>query len=173
MSIDYFSNFPSIYYFFNGDESTAIKVPHILRRFKILDFYEKNPDLFDEYFVNDGDRPDLIALKLYDNSYLYWLIYLANSIVNPTDFPKSSYELDRFIEMKYGVGNQFGIHHYVNNAGHVVDATDPQATIVTNIIYEESLNNAKRSIRVLKRKYVDYILREVSNIVQDLDSRKL
>ena len=136
---------------------------------------------YQKYLIRYGDRPDTLADQFYDDSELHWLIMYANgiSISNPWyDWPIPHLTLSKFITKKYGVGNEYGTHHYEDADGNRVDYQDQTgavaeistaasgATAVTNFIYEERLNDAKRTIRVMERQYIDLVINEFKRLME-------
>ena len=100
------------------------------------------------------------------------------SISNPWyDWPMPHLTLSKFITKKYGVGNEYGTHHYEDADEYEVDLEDQTgaveeistatsgATAVTNFIYEERLNDAKRTIRVMERQYIDLVIKEFQRLL--------
>ena len=136
---------------------------------------------YQKYLIRDGDRPDTLAYQFYDDSELHWLIMYANglSISNPWyDWPMKHFDLIKFITKKYGVGNEYLTHHYEDTNEYMVDYQDqtgavaelstatPSATIVTNFLYEERLNDSKRTIRVMERQYIDLVIDEFKRLME-------
>jgi hypothetical protein len=137
---------------------------------------------YQKYIIRDGDRPDTLAHQFYDDSELHWLIMYANgtSISNPWyDWPIPHLTLSKFITKKYGVGNEYGTHHYEDTDEYEVDLEDQTgavaeistaasgATAVTNFVYEERLNDSKRTIRVMERQYIDLVIREFKRLLAE------
>ncbi len=135
---------------------------------------------YQKYLIRDGDRPDTLADQFYGDSELHWLIMYANglSISNPWyDWPIPHLTLSKFITKKYGVGNEYGTHHYEDTNGYMVDYQDQTgavaeistvavgATAVTNFVYEERLNDSKRTIRIMQREYIDLVIREFKRLL--------
>ena len=135
---------------------------------------------YEKYLIRDGDRPDTLAHQFYGDSELHWLIMYANgtSISNPWyDWPMPHGTLSKFIIKKYGVGNEYGTYHYEDAGGNRVDYQDqtgavaelstatPSATIVTNFLYEERLNDSKRTIRIMERQYIDLVINEFQRLL--------
>jgi hypothetical protein len=136
---------------------------------------------YQKYLIRDGDRPDTLAYQFYDDSELHWLIMYANglSISNPWyDWPMMQGTLSKFVTKKYGVGNEYLTHHYEDTNGYMVDYQDqtgavaelstatPSATIVTNFLYEERLNDSKRTIRIMQRQYIDLVIEEFKRLME-------
>lgn len=75
---------------------------NIVAKINILSSVKENAVIFFPYTIEEGDRADSIAAAYYDDPELYWLIYLANNIVDPYhDWPKDQLTLDSFIVEKY------------------------------------------------------------------------
>jgi len=124
---------------------------------------------FQKYLIRDSDRPDTLAHQFYGDSELHWLIMYANgtSISNPWyDWPMTQGTLSKFVTKKYDAGNEYLTHHHEDTNGYQVDSTASGATAVTNFIYEERLNDAKRTIRVMERQYIDLVIDEFKRLME-------
>ena len=136
---------------------------------------------FQKYIIRDGDRPDTLADQFYDDSELHWLIMYANglSITNPWyDWPMAHGTLSKFVTKKYGAGNEYLTHHYEDTNGYEVDYQDQTgavaeistvavgATAVTNFVYEERLNDSKRTIRIMERQYIGLVINEFKHLME-------
>lgn len=67
------------------------------------------------YLIQDGDRPDILAEKIYGDSTAHWIIMLANNITDVGyDWPMDNRTFNDYIKSKYGSIEtaQTGIHHY-------------------------------------------------------------
>ena len=165
----YFTYFPTIGYDVRGikNDSSVQRITDILKRVrKKLEII--NLAFFEEYFVQDGDTPESLAHQVYDDSQLHWIILYANYMTNPYyDWPLTYFDLQKFVNKKYGVANINAIHHYEDVDGYEVDSTASGATSVTNFIYEETLNDARRNIKIIRSEYVQQIVSEFKKIIVD------
>ena len=163
----YFNYFPEIAYDIRGkkDNVRIDFVTNILvRARKKLEI--TNASLFEQYFVRDGDRADTIAHKIYDDSTLHWLIMYANYMTNPYyDWPMTYFDLQKYIVKKYD--NPNGVHHYEDANKYEVDSNAPGATPVTNSVYEEFLNDSKRTIDIIKPEYIQQIVKEFKQLLSE------
>ena len=163
----YFTYFPTIGYDVRGikNDSSVQRITDILKRVrKKLEII--NLAFFEEYFVQDGDTPESLAHQVYDDSQLHWIILYANYMTNPYyDWPLTYFDLQKFVNKKYGVANINAIHHYEDVDGYEVDSTASGATSVTNFIYEETLNDARRNIKIIRSEYVQQIISEFKKII--------
>ena len=113
--MSYFSKFGSIRYDIRQDKNYTL-VKNILTRFILREEAKSSGDVFLNYIVRDGDRPDTIAYKLYNRADYHWLVLIANHIINPYwDFPVSSYSLEKYIQKLYpGTAMFFNPTEYIN-----------------------------------------------------------
>ena len=82
------------------------------------------------------------------------------------DWPLRYYDLKKFVTKKYGVANMNAVHHYEDADGFQVDSTAPGATAITNFLHEETLNDAKRSINMIRPEFVPEIVRELKLLLK-------
>jgi hypothetical protein len=173
----YFTPFPTVNYDVKKNGRFE-EVTNITLRFKIQDMLRSRASLFHEHSIQDGERPDVLAFKYYDDPTLDWVIMMANLVIDPHfDWPLEYASFTNFIKEKYGSVStaQSTVHHYewiyqghqVLYDGTVVpeeiyqvdlttyntlDATDRR--IVYDYDYETDLNDAKRSIKIIDSKYI-------------------
>jgi len=81
------------------------------------------------------------------------------------DWPLTYIDLKKFVIKKYGEANINSTHHYEDVDGYEVDSTASGATAITNFLYEETLNDAKRTINVIKSEYTQEIVSEFKKII--------
>ena len=162
----YFSYFPTIGYNVRGEknnervQSITNVLVRIRKKMNVI-----NSAFFEQYFINDGDRPDILAHQFYGDSTLHWVIMYANYMTNPYyDWPLPYFDLQKFVAKKYP-DNINGIHHYEDADGYEVDSDASGATAVTNFVYEETLNDSKRSINIIRGEYLPQVLQEFKTLI--------
>jgi hypothetical protein len=79
---NYFSYFPATIHDAKQD-GTLVAVTNILKRFIVKDAIADRIDIFYEYNIEDGDRPDVVADKFYADSNYAWVILIYNKIIDP------------------------------------------------------------------------------------------
>ena len=163
----YFKYFPTINYDVRGvkNDSNIQYVTDILKRVrKRLDIV--NRAYFEQYFVKDGDTPESLSQQVYGDSTLHWIILYGNYMTNPYyDWPLTYIDLKKFVIKKYGEANINDTHHYEDADGYEVDSDAPTATAITNFLYEEALNDVKRTINIIKPEYTQQIISEFKKII--------
>jgi hypothetical protein len=56
------------------------------------------------YHINDGERPDIVSNKLYNNPDYYWTFFITNDFLKEgmLNWPMSNLEFEKFIQDEYG-----------------------------------------------------------------------
>ena len=171
----YFAQFPLNIYDSVGDESYKL-VTHLLKRVAVRAKVKVNTLFFDTYDVKEGETPEMIADKLYDDPEMHWVVLMVNDITDRYhQWPKNQNQFLDDINNKYS--NISGVHHYEINqtSGDTTlkinigtDNTDyPTATLITNYEYEEKRQDDLRKIRLLSPKYIVDFVDEFKTIMKD------
>ena len=199
--MNYFDLFPDVELPSFSDKRRSsfdyIKLKNLFKRGRVRDDIYGNVTAFSKYLVLDGERPDSVAKKLYDDENLDWIILLSNNIINVQDeWPMGQFDFQRYLDNKYSKDQLGEIHHYETNeirnennvmllqAGLIVDSdftfrySNDDGTIesvnsvqsVSNLKYEIDRNDAKRSINVLRKQYVSIIIDDMRQIMTYTDS---
>ena len=101
MAQKYFKHFPTIDFDVKND-GNLIQAKDIFRNIRVSSDAEDAITGYEYYYVNDQDRPDVLATKLYGDATLYWLFWMVNDqFATFNDWPKSQSILERFIARKY------------------------------------------------------------------------
>lgn len=149
------------------DGDTAILVTDFFRRVSADQVNIASSLAYDEYDIEEGETPEILADKVYNDSALHWVILITNEIIDPRfDWPLDSGVLYDYVVGKYGLANIYATHHYVNSNGDIVHSsyTNPK-TAVTNFQYEEAVNEAKRRIKLVKPRYVADFVNNFENVI--------
>jgi hypothetical protein len=85
----------------SNDETMVIK--NLFKRAKIREDLLSVVTAFDYYQIQENERPDELAQRVYGDPELDWVILLTNNIVNVQDqWPMSKNSFDNYILDKYG-----------------------------------------------------------------------
>ena len=171
----YFSQFPTIPYDSKGTGEFK-DVKNILRRVGIRAKVKSNTMLYDTYDVKNGETPESIAFKLYDDAELHWVIMLINDITDRFhDWPLTEAQFLQFINDKYD--NVNAVHHYEisQQSGDTkkkinigTDNTDyPAATAITNYEHEQEVQDNKRKIRLLDPSFIGKFVEEYKSLIKE------
>jgi hypothetical protein len=171
----YFDNFPTIPYDSEGNGKFK-DVKNLLRRVGVRAKIKTNTMLFDTYDVKNGESPESIAFKLYNDSELHWVIMMINNITDRYhDWPMSEAQFLQFINDKYS--NVDAIHHYEipQSSGDTskkinigtTNSDYPTATAITNYEHEQEQQDIKRKIRLLDPSYVPSFVGEFKSLMKE------
>lgn len=96
----YFNTLPKI---FTPDQNgNYILMTNIVTRAKLVEKLQNNPMLFYKYVIQDGDTPEILAEKYYDDPFKYWIILYSNQIMDPLwDWPLPYEQFLKYINSKY------------------------------------------------------------------------
>jgi len=179
----------------NATISDYITVKNLFKRGKLKENVAADATLFTKYQVRGDDRPDNVAFKFYGDENLDWLVMLSNNILNlQNEWPLLQAEFDRYLIDKYETYEKLNeVHHYetievksstgvvIVPAGLTVDSDysvtyfdwiaelevteNNIVTPITNLEYEEKLDDEKRNIFLLKQEYIGVIKGDIDNFM--------
>jgi hypothetical protein len=187
---EYFKYFPTVQHDLTND-GQKIKLTNVLRRFIVRSDLNDRVDVFYEYTIQEGDRPDTLADKYYDDSDLAWLILHFNNITDPYfEWPLFGQDFTDYIKSKYGnvPQAQQDIHEYrqilnkesikfdgtkIPKRHVVVDQTtynslvESEREIITKYDYEVYRNDQNRQIKILDRRYINKVRSELKTVLKN------
>jgi hypothetical protein len=136
----YFNYFPKTLYTANNSSAGLDTVTNIIARFGFESTLKENSSAFYKYDIKDGDTPEIIASKYYDNSERHWIVLMFNDIFDPQfDWPLRDRVLVDYIDAKYTA----------NGAANT--------TIQTGLAWAMSPNNIQSYYKVITRTNIDDI----------------
>ena len=180
----------------NKSISNYIEVKNLFKRAKLREDIFQDLNFFTKYNIIGDERPDNVAFKFYGDATLDWVVLLSNNIVNiQSEWPIPQTSFDEILMEKYKtVENLNAVKHYetieVKTAGNIKivpqglivpqdysvsyydefigqDVIKSDITVpVTNYDYETRIDNEKRNIFVLKRRYLNIIFNDIEDIME-------
>ena len=180
---EYFDKFPIVTY-------KGVQIRDITRRVRFLNSSISNPFAFLPYTVQQGDKPEDVAYYYYGSTEYTWLVYLSNNIVDPYhDWPLTESNFTEFLKSKYQkMSGQTGykiidwtqnetitdniVYYYKDDPIHGIIKLSKESADQPGFVlgdwtayrfydYEQDLNESKRDILLVEKKY----LREVDKAV--------
>jgi hypothetical protein len=133
----YFENLPNVYYDLVGQAGVSpIITKNIMSRAKIRQAVLDNTLVQYTYTVRDGETPEIIAAKYYDDPNKHWIVLLANQIIDPHfDWPMNSDAFGKYIDATYGsfAAAQALVHHY-EKIVTTIDSFSSESTVNTYVV---------------------------------------
>ena len=170
-----------------------VKTKNLFKRVKLSDEIFGDLTLFNKYTIKNQERPDSVAYSVYKDSNLDWLVMLSNNITNlQTEWPMDQNSYNNYLLNKYGsYDNMYGVHHYEtievldNNKSVILpkglkvpqdfsityfdNGVERVATNVTgevsNLVYEDKVQENKTSIYLLRPEYISLITNEIRQVM--------
>ena len=191
----YFTNFPRVEYNPPVPRSTGsgnamrskeeLIATDISKRLLIKQLTGDPTLIYYEYEVRDGERPDIIAEKLYGDSRVDWVILMYNQIVDPYfQWVLSIRDFESYLRQKYGsisvaqaTVNRYeklihGTSKYTNDFGETINVPARYVTVdkstydalgatsrreVDAYTHEDNLNEIRRKIKLLDAGFITEI----------------
>ena len=177
-----------------------VTVKNLFRRGKIREDFFQNATVFDKYSITGDERPDEVANKVYGSPLLDWVVLISNNVINIRDeWPMGQTDFNNCLDDKYSQDQLNEIHHYETkelkdatgsvllSSGLVVDQsyifmytdlygdlqTVSGSDVVTSVSYfdyEQTKNDDKRSIFILRPEYLQTVIDDMRDIMTYTDS---
>lgn len=138
----YFKHFPKLFYSISPNSENLKAVPNIFAKIKLVKDVFDNTNLYYTYDIKDGERPEDIAFKVYNDPQRHWIILLANEITDPQyDWILSQTQFDQYINKKYSsysltldptetYSGNYTVGEAVYQGGTAIDSSSLTATVV-------------------------------------------
>ena len=74
----------------------------MFRKVSVWSYLQEGVSGYNYYRITEGERPDIVASRLYGDATLYWTFFLVNeNLQDLNDWPKSNQVFNKFIDRKY------------------------------------------------------------------------
>ena len=101
MAQGFFKHIPNIEYDFKSDGKYYL-AKDLFRKVSVWNYLQEGVAGYSYYRINEGERPDVVASKLYGDATLYWTFWLVNeNLQDHSDWPKSQRLFQKFLDRKY------------------------------------------------------------------------
>lgn len=136
----YFNFFPKTVYSLANTATSLDAVTNIIARFGFESTLKDNYSVFYQYEIQDGDTPEVIARKYYDNSERHWIVLLFNNIIDPQfDWPLDYRTFNNYVDTKYSAP----------------EYADTANTGVPGLTWAKNINNVQSYYRVITQQTSD------------------
>jgi|APCry1669189844_1035258.scaffolds.fasta_scaffold27405_2 hypothetical protein len=183
-----FKYFPKIIY-------NNMSCINLLSRVALIQTYRNSYEKFYDYLVMEGERPDIIAYKEYDDSSLDWIIYMSNNMIDPyTSWPMDYGNFINYLEDKYNVSadkltsivipSSIAYYYYQGLSSDTPETIAAYNYTMTPNTYqmlgypagwvaksiydvENEKNEAKRNIKLLRQPYVNEFRQQFEALINE------
>lgn len=174
----YFNNFPILRGKFLGNYKAVTDIFRRVGNIKPIK-YIANLETTD---IQEGETPELLAYKIYGKEDYHWTLMVVNDIIDVrTQWPLKQRDLKKYCDAKYGENNIYEVHHYRTTnaqenlgvpAGLIVDYDSVELVNgniepVTNWDYEQEVNDSKRTIKYVPKKFISQFVREFMKLIRE------
>ena len=171
----YFDMIPKIYYDTKANGQYNL-LTNLMTRVKLRTDIKNDIYTYDYYNVVDGESPEIIAFKYYDNPEYHWTILVANDIIDYYEqWPMSTQKFEEFVKEKYE--NPQAVHHneITQSSGDTtktinvgMNITDyGSASAISNYTYEQRLQDEKSQIRLISPRYITQFVDEFRSKIDE------
>lgn len=165
----YFRELPNLQYLSplaeRNSSSDYVEVKNLFKRVRMRDDLQSVFTVFDKYEIQEAERPDHVAKKLFDDSTLDWVVLITAGITNVRDqWPLSNKDLYDFVYNIYEE-NINSTHHY-----ETVEVKDSMGRIIlpAGHTVDQFFKSPKPSVDIEPtRSYVKYYDNNTENYVTE------
>jgi hypothetical protein len=136
----------------------GVTISDITHRIDLLKSVRKYESLYYSAKIAETMTPEKLALEVYGNQDLWWIICVINKVIDPFyDWVKRESEVYAYTDMAYDDRN--GIHHYEDTefTHFKEDSPENDRVPITNLVWELHKNDEKRQVMLLKPKHIPKI----------------
>ena len=96
----FFRNFPVVNYNF-GTETSDTAFQNLTAYIDLVDQIADDATFYEEYYIDDASRPDILSYELYGNVDLYWTFFLLNEKLRIQGWPQDNYKINDLAKVYY------------------------------------------------------------------------
>lgn len=187
--MQFFQKFPRIGYYTTesiGGQTQLInrQIPNMTVKLQLDVLAETGGVAYETYRIEDGERPDTIAAKMYGNARYAWVVMLANKFRDWYDWPMNDTEFLNYLNAKYettsGANDGFAaslvsVYQYVwitEDARELVvdettydDLAPESRRLITHYDMEYAENDAKRSIKLVSLATLPEVIKQLEEVL--------
>jgi hypothetical protein len=168
--MNYFAYFPQLpYQFTSNDSSWSMTVTNFTAHTVIVEKVKEVISVIYPYIIEDNDRPDMVATKVYGGPEYTWIILVLNNIMSLYDWPLTETQFSQYIISKYGSQAAASSQSvYLTSDGYYVDAMTyrllpPAQQGDVRSLWEDEVqkNEVKRTIRIVPAAFLPALTAEL------------
>lgn len=142
----FFQKFPKIPYDF-GSNGIDTNVVDLFRFVKANEQYFNEITTYTDYYIRDGERPDIVSNSLYGTSEYYWVFFLINEHLKNgiSGWPMSDQELIQYIAEEYP-GTSIETRPYISRTGDGLIFDQPNS-LANRFVFGETIFGSASNAR--------------------------
>ena len=132
-------------------EYNGVSIADITINFRLTKLTDNLSNFYTNIDIAEGITPELVSLQVYGTTDYWWLVLLANDVIDPFyDWLMRESEVEAYANKLYDNVND--IHHWedVEYNEYNENNVDETLTPVTNIEWEIHKNDKKRRISLIR-----------------------
>jgi hypothetical protein len=98
--VNYFKYFPTTNYYFGNETETEV-FRNISIYADVINDIQDTISLYQDYYIQDGERPDQVSYKLYEDPTFHWTFFFINNKLKQSGWPVSSVKLLENLQNQY------------------------------------------------------------------------
>jgi len=147
------------------DITNSVRIKKFIKDYRGIQYFP--------YVIKDGERPDNVSYKFYNDPTYDWIILLVNDMYSIyDDWPKDSVAFKNYIEKKYGsVQTALSqIKYYYDEKKNIIDVTtynslpSNRRSLERVYEYEQRLNTQKSIIKVVSPNIIGSIQSDLNTL---------
>jgi hypothetical protein len=124
-----------------------VEVTDIFKRFKFLEKFKNSIRFYQDYYVQDNESPEHVALKFYGDSHWSWLVLLFNEILDPYyDWPMSDEDIEKWAQKL--------VPTYLSTP----------STYYAKIVELNTERETHRKIKILRATYLSVVIKNIKEL---------
>jgi len=172
--MNYFEFFPTIQYGFQSSTGNAMmSLTNITAHVVLVEKAKQAITVFYDYVIEDGERPDTVANRVYGSVDYTWVVLLVNNIFTLFDWPLNNREMALYLAEKYGSVQAAQANtlyrtvdnFFVDHATYLLMPAAQRGTSISSYDYELDLNEAKRRIKVVPQAFIAPLMSELKKVL--------
>lgn len=106
--MDFFKNFKYANYVFGAEEGTKVSGDLITSLFTnvaqyvdVIDSVKVNNAYHTKYYIQEGERPDQVSMKIYGVPFYHWTFFMMNDNLREQGWPLTYRQLDEIVKRDF------------------------------------------------------------------------
>ena len=136
----YFENLPKLVK--TDAKGNSLVMANLMARASVIPSLLKNPAVFYQYDIQDGDTPEIVASKYYNDPYRFWIVLFSNQVLDPQfEWPLSTSQFEDYLVAKYPSTDIYNTAYSYQKVITQIDQTTSTTTVNMVEISQDAYNS--------------------------------